>query len=59
MCKEGLPVQSNDDMAEGSPIDERKGDSCDWPYQVSFLSCLDAISLQDIIALAILYVTES
>ncbi len=52
-------MQRKDYMAEGSPIDERKGDSCDWPYQVGFLSRLDATSLQHIKALAKLFVTES
>lgn len=32
-----LAVQSTERMAEGSSSEERKGDSCDWPYQVGIL----------------------
>ena len=32
-----VALQSNGGMAECSPPGERKGDSCDWPYQVRVL----------------------
>ena len=32
-----LAVQNEQDMTECSQLKERKGDSCDWPYQVGLL----------------------
>ena len=37
MLKVGPAVQSEQDMTECSQLEERKGDSCGWPYQVNYV----------------------